>query len=178
MKKLLMLSFAAMILSVTAFAQEKKAESKEPVKEEVYKVGDYCGDFEFVDIDGNKVKLSSFKGKYILVDIWATWCPPCKREIPHLQALEKRMHGRKIVFVSMSTDKNQKIWKEVVQDTNMTGIQLHSNGDWSFSKAMGANTIPHFVLLDKKGKIVDLKMTLRPSSGDEIYNYLMTKRGI
>ena len=124
--------------------------------------------FNYPDVNGKMVSLESLKGKFVYIDLWATWCGPCKQEIPFLQKLEHEYEGKDIHFVSISTDKpgHAEKWKAMVKEKNMGGIQLHANGDQEFAKAYNVEGIPRFILLDKEGKIVDIKAP-RPSS-DEI----------
>lgn len=110
---LILLSF------VTVNAQEKK-ELKE---------GDQAPTFKYLDINGKEVSLSDLKGKYVYIDIWATWCGPCTGELPHLKELEKKMHGKKIVFVSISCDKDKAAWEKMVKEKGLEGVQLHNGGD-------------------------------------------------
>lgn len=87
-------------------------------------VGALSPNFNCTDLSGKKVSLSDFKGKYVYIDIWATWCGPCQREIPHLQKLEEKYHGKDIYFVSISCDNNKKAWENRVR-AGLKGIQLH-----------------------------------------------------
>ena len=144
---LILLSF------VTVNAQEKK-ELKE---------GDQAPTFKYLDINGKEVSLSDLKGKYVYIDVWATWCGPCQYELPHLKELEKKMHGKKIVFVSISCDKDKAAWEKMVKEQGLGGVQLHNGGDREFMTAFGIRGIHRFILLDKEGKIVNPNMT-RPSN--------------
>ena len=144
---LILLSF------VTVNAQEKK-ELKE---------GDQAPTFKYLDINGKEVSLSDLKGKYVYIDVWATWCGPCQYELPHLKELEKKMHGKKIVFVSISCDKDKAAWEKMVKEQGLGGVQLHNGGDREFMTAFAIRGIPRFILLDKEGKIVNPNMT-RPSN--------------
>ena len=124
-------------------------------------VGALSPNFNCTDLSGKKVSLSDFKGKYVYIDIWATWCGPCQREIPHLQKLEEKYHGKDIYFVSISCDKNRKAWENRVR-AGLKGIQLHFvNGD-TFMNDYMIKGIPRFILLDKEGKIISVDMS-RPS---------------
>lgn len=121
--------------------------------------------FKYLDINGKEVSLEDLKGKYVYIDIWATWCGPCCGEIPHLQKLEHQYAGRNIHFVSISCDKDKAAWEAKVKKDNMGGIQLHTGGDNTFLdtyRTLGVTGIPRFILLDKEGKIIDAFMT-RPS---------------
>lgn len=123
---------------------------------------------KFVDYEnfkGGKTSLDDLKGKYVYIDMWATWCQPCKAEIPFLQKVEKQYHNKNIEFVSISTDdkRDYETWKKMVTDMKLTGVQLFSNRDEVFSKAYRVNSIPRFILLDPQGNIVDANAP-RPSS--------------
>lgn len=175
MKKLSLLLialFVAVVAPQVSFAQEKAAENAVVLKD-----GDKCIDFSFTDIKGKKVKLADLKGKYVLIDVWATWCGPCVREIPFLKKLEEKMHGMKIEFVSLSVDQDKAKWEEMVTKEKLGGIQLHFGNDQTFMEAFGIKGIPRFILLDKKGVILKANM-IRPSKETEIYDFLMNLEGI
>ncbi|WCC44673.1 TlpA disulfide reductase family protein [Tenacibaculum finnmarkense] len=114
---------------------------------------------------GGTTSLDDLKGKYVYIDLWATWCNPCKQEIPFLQKVEKKYHGKKIEFVSISVDnaRDYEKWKKMVADKNLSGIQLYAKGDKTFSGAYKVNSIPRFILIDPQGNIVDANAP-RPSN--------------
>lgn len=122
--------------------------------------------FSYKDVHGKVVNLSDFKGKYVYIDVWATWCGPCRQEIPHLQKLEESLKGKKIAFVSLSIDKPEDTdkWKKMVADKQLGGTQLIAENAWdsTFVKDYCIVSIPRFILIDPKGIIVDSD-TLRPS---------------
>ncbi|MBD0836029.1 TlpA family protein disulfide reductase [Aestuariibaculum suncheonense] len=129
----------------------------------------------YENYDGSTTSLSDFKGKYVFIDVWATWCSPCKAEIPFLEALEKEYHGENIVFVSMSVDKqaDKEKWRNMVKDKAMSGVQiLAPNATGSeFTRAYNINAIPRFILIDPQGNIVDFNAP-RPSNKEEIHKLL------
>ena len=118
--------------------------------------------FSYMDMDGKTVSMADLKGKYIYIDVWATWCGPCRGELPSLKELEEKYAGKDIYFVSMSCDKNKKAWENMVKKDELKGIQLHMGTDRSFMDAYLINGIPRFILLDREGKIISANMT-RPS---------------
>lgn len=126
-------------------------------------------DADFYDAQGNVSSISTYKGKVVYIDTWATWCGPCKREIPHLHELEESMKGENVVFLSVSTDKDINAWKNFLQSQHMTGNQLHQSDDpeTSMSKLYNVDSIPRFILVDEEGKIVTANAP-RPSSGEQI----------
>ena len=122
-------------------------------------------DFEAVDVDGKEYSLKDFKGKYVYIDMWATWCAPCKRELPFLKKLEERFAGKDIVFLGLSIDYDKTKWEERVKSGELAGVQLHIGPQSSFKRAYNIDGIPRFILLDKEGKIINNNMS-RPSSED------------
>jgi thiol-disulfide isomerase/thioredoxin len=123
--------------------------------------------FDYVNHKGGKTKLEDFKGKYVYVDVWATWCGPCRAEIPSLKKIEERYHDKNIVFVSISVDtqKDFEKWKTFVTEKNLGGVQVIADKDWNsdFITSFGINSIPRFVLIDPTGKVVQSDAS-RPSS--------------
>ena len=123
----------------------------------------------YENFKGGKTSLADLKGTYVYVDIWATWCGPCKREIPFLKEVEKEYRGKNIEFVSISVDKakDHATWKKMVEEKELTGIQLFAENDWNsnFVKGYKINGIPRFILIDPAGKIVSPDAP-RPSSDD------------
>jgi thiol-disulfide isomerase/thioredoxin len=125
--------------------------------------------FEGSTPDGKKVSLKDFKGKVVLVDVWATWCGPCRAEIPSLKKLEEEMKGKDVVFISYSVDKMTDLakWKKMVSDEELGGVQLI--GDSAFQSSICTDYkitgIPRFMVFDKNGNIVSVDAP-RPSNPD------------
>ncbi len=130
----------------------------------------------YENINGKKTSLKDLKGKYVYVDVWATWCGPCKAEIPSLKELEKQYHGKNIEFVSISVDNgrgypdnsveaSKEGWKKMIAEKEMKGVQLFSDKAWEsdFVKGYGIRGIPRFILIDDKGNVIDANAP-RPSS--------------
>lgn len=115
-------------------------------------------DFGGKDIKGKEHKLSDYKGNLVYVDVWATWCGPCKAQIPALKDLEKKYHGKPIIFLSISVDKQKdhKKWSNFVKEKGLKGVQLIADKafDSPVVKSYGINSIPRFMLIDKKGNII------------------------
>lgn len=125
--------------------------------------------FSFENHKGGLTKLEDFKGKYVYVDVWATWCAPCRAEIPFLKKIEEKYHGKNIEFLSISIDtkKDYEKWKKFVTDKELGGVQLFADNDWNseFIKAFGINSIPRFLLIDPDGNVLNANAD-RPSSED------------
>ncbi|WP_299017709.1 TlpA disulfide reductase family protein [uncultured Polaribacter sp.] len=120
---------------------------------------------DYVDFKGGKKSLDSFKGKYVYIDVWATWCGPCIQQIPFLKQIEEEYKGKNIEFVSISTDESrrsggsweaaEKKWRDFVKAKQLGGVQLWSGEDYSFQQAYQITGIPRFILIDPNGNIVD-----------------------
>ncbi|GAA4808661.1 TlpA disulfide reductase family protein [Litoribaculum gwangyangense] len=134
----------------------------------------------YINYKGGTTSLSDLKGKYVYVDVWATWCGPCKVEIPSLKELEKDYHGKNIHFVSLSVDDGRGYraetqeaaaalakegWKKMISEKKLGGIQLLSPNGWQddFIQDYKINGIPRFILIDTEGNIVNPDAP-RPSS--------------
>ncbi|SNR17536.1 TlpA family protein disulfide reductase [Tenacibaculum jejuense] len=107
---------------------------------------------------GGTTSLADLKGKYVYIDLWATWCQPCKAEIPFLKKVEEKYSGKNIAFVSISIDAkaDHDTWKKMVKDEELGGIQLMADKDWQskFVLDYQVQGIPHFILIDPEGNIV------------------------
>lgn len=108
--------------------------------------------------EGGKNSLKDYRGSYVYIDVWATWCVPCIYEIPYLKKLEKQYEDKDITFISLSVNKpkNEDKWRKMIEDKELDGIQLLAqNGMKSeFIRDYGINGIPRFILLDKEGKVI------------------------
>lgn len=131
-------------------------------KWEKLKAGAPSPTFSCPDINGKTVSLADLKGKFVYIDVWATWCGPCRGELPHLKTLEEKYADKDIYFVSLSCDKNKKAWEDMVKKDEMKGIQLHLGVESPFMDDYLINGIPRFILLDRNGDIISANMT-RPS---------------
>ena len=111
--------------------------------------------FSFKDITGKKVSLSDFKGKVILLDFWATWCVPCKKEIPGFIDLQKKFGDRGLQIVGVSVDDSQKLAKEYATSMKMNYPVLLAEGREDILKAYDPiPSIPVSIIIDRGGRIV------------------------
>ena len=124
---------------------------------------------EFQDYEnyaGGTTSLKDFRGKFVYIDVWATWCGPCRYEIPYLKELEKEYHDKNIQFVSISVDTERSInlWRTTIEKDNLGGVQLLAPNDFKskFVQDYLITGIPRFILIDPEGKIVSYNAP-RPS---------------
>ncbi|HOJ37355.1 MAG TPA: TlpA disulfide reductase family protein [Ignavibacteriales bacterium] len=112
-------------------------------------------DFEIYGTDGKVIKLSNYKNKVVLIDFWATWCPPCRKSIPDLIALKNEMKDKDFEIIGISLDQQTK--PDVVPFIKNNGINYpvgYYNKD-VINKFGGVEAIPTIFLVDKKGNVVD-----------------------
>lgn len=139
----------------------------EAVGTKLYKTraGGVAADFTYPDVNGKQVSLSDFKGKVVLIDVWATWCAPCRGEIPHLKKLEEEMKGMDVVFLGVSVDeaRNKQKWLDFIEQEKLGGIQVFASGWSKITKDYKINGIPRFIVIDRKGNVVSFDAP-RPSN--------------
>jgi len=125
--------------------------------------GNPAPEFAYPDKDGEMVRLEEFEGKHVYLDIWATWCGPCVREIPKLKELHEK-YGEDIAFVSVSVDPDKEKWSEFLKEKNLRGYQLYSgkNFESEIINDYMVQGIPRFVMIDQEGKIINVDAP-RPS---------------
>ncbi len=138
--------------------------------------GNLAPDFTFKDVKGKEVSLRDFRGKIVYLDFWATWCGPCRREIPPAKELEASLKGKDVVFLAVSLDESDKSWKDMIKKQELPGIHLLSPGGFDSNAAQlyRVEGIPRYYLIDRNGLIVDNDAP-RPSDGakDAIEKELM-----
>ncbi len=133
--------------------------------------------FDYENFKGGRTTLENLRGKYVYIDVWATWCAPCIKEIPSLKKIEKKYESKNIKFVSISVDQKQSNdkWKAMIQEKELGGIQLFSDNAMqsTFITKYNIKGIPRFILIDPAGKIVDANAP-RPSHPEliELFNTL------
>jgi thiol-disulfide isomerase/thioredoxin len=141
-------------------SESKNMEAQFDVVMKMSKInGSVATTFNYVNAAGEKTKLEDLRGKYVYIDVWATWCGPCRGEIPSLARVEEKYKGKNIAFVSISVDEDKDFdkWKKFVTDKQLGGIQLFADKNWNseFITSFGINSIPRFILIDPKGIVLN-----------------------
>ncbi|WP_299664641.1 TlpA disulfide reductase family protein [uncultured Polaribacter sp.] len=116
-------------------------------------IGAQAPEFSLPNIRGKKISLSDKKGKIVLLDFWASWCIPCRKEIPHLKKIHKKYKDRGFETVSISTDKKELDWRNAVKEEAMPWDQLLDNEN-DASKKYHIISIPQLFILDENGFII------------------------
>ena len=121
-----------------------------------FKEGSMMPKFELPDQTGKMVSLEKFKGKYVLIDFWASWCGPCLREMPNVVKLYKECKGANFEIIGISLDNNKEAWLDAIKKNNMKWIQLCDFKAWMSTpaKKCGVKAIPQTILVDPTGKVI------------------------
>ena len=119
-------------------------------------IGTKAQEFTATSIDGKDISLSSFKGKYVLLDFWASWCNPCRQENPNVVKAYAQFKDKNFTVLSFSLDDNKDAWQQAVANDKLTWTQVSDLKGWSSSVAnqYGIQSIPSNFLLDPDGKII------------------------
>ncbi len=152
---------AALLEQIPANFQKDETIAK--IKEQTEKqkktaVGQTFIDFEMKTPEGKAIKLSDYvgHGKVVLVDFWASWCGPCRREMPNMVEAYAKYKGKNFEIVGVSLDQDGDAWKEAIKQMNMTWPQMSDLKFWQSEAAQlyAVNSIPHTMLIDGNGTIL------------------------
>ena len=112
--------------------------------------------FNVIDSKSQELTNETFKGKYLLIDFWASWCGPCREETPYLVKVYKKFAGKGLEIISISSDTNKEKWKDAIKKDKMSWLQVFDlkGPDSKIGKDYGVRFIPANFLIDKQGKIV------------------------
>lgn len=118
--------------------------------------GAVAPDFAQDDPDGKPINLSDFRGKYVLVDFWASWCGPCRKENPHVLKLYNKYHDMGFEILGVSLDKKKEPWVKAIEKDKLPWNHVSDLKGWSneVSNMYGVKSIPHTILLDQEGRII------------------------
>jgi peroxiredoxin len=138
------------------------------------RLGMEAPEIDLPDPNGKNIKLSSLRGKIVLIDFWASWCGPCRKEMPAVVAAYKKYKSKGFEIYGVSLDKTKDAWVEAIKKDGITWLQVSDLQFWNCvaSKAYNVQSIPFTVLVDKEGKIIakDLRGPALDAKLNEILN--------
>jgi peroxiredoxin len=124
------------------------------------KTGDKAPEIKLPGLEGDSISLSSFKGKVVLVDFWASWCVPCRKNNPSLVRLYEKFGKNGFEIFGVSIDNFKSDWKKAIQKDKISWIQVYDKKGWYAQSTLdyGIEAIPSSFLLDKEGKIQGINL--------------------
>ena len=120
-------------------------------------VGAVAPDFELKDTSGKMIKLSSFRGKYVLVDFWASWCGPCRKALPLVKKANEEFKNKGLQVIGVSVDKKTKDWEKALEEEKLPYLQLH-DPDGITGKLYNYDGIPFIILISPEGIILEKEL--------------------
>lgn len=109
-------------------------------------------DAAFIGDDGREMTLAEFEGKYVVLNFWATWCAPCRKEMPHLSALQTRMGSETFEVVTIATGRNPRpAMERFLKEIGVDNLPLHTDPRQTLARNMGVLGLPATVILDPEG---------------------------
>jgi peroxiredoxin len=110
----------------------------------------FAPDFKVKTLTGEQVSLQQFAGKVLVMDFWATWCPPCRASVGELKDLTKKYPADKLVLISVSADKDDGAWRDFIEKKHMSWLQ-YRDSDHQLVDAFGINGFPTYLVIDGEG---------------------------
>ena len=144
-------------LAATAFAQKTEKDLDAQYATALLKPGTPAPNFTLRTLDGKTLSLAQYRGRYVVLDFWASWCGDCRRDIPNIQRLYKEYGARGVAFVGVSFDTDTAAWRKAVGKYNIEYPQvseLKKMRETAIAKAYGLNWIPSMYLIDPDGFVV------------------------
>lgn len=124
------------------------------LQQRVVSVGDSAPDFQITADDGKKISRSDFGGRLLVLNFWATWCPPCIQEMPSLDAFQQRMRGKGVVVLGISVDKNERSYREFLRRAKVSFITAR-DPEAEISSSYGTFKYPETYVIDREGKVLE-----------------------
>ncbi|HEV2687064.1 MAG TPA: TlpA disulfide reductase family protein [Bryobacteraceae bacterium] len=148
------------------------------MQEHIVGVGDTAPNFTVRADNGMQISRKNFGGKVLVLNFWATWCPPCVQEIPSLNEFQKMMAGSGVVVLGVSVDHNEKLYQNMLKKFDVTFPTMR-DPDEKYSYLYGTYKVPETYIIDRNGKVVhkyiglpDVDGVPRPWTDPQIVNYV------
>ncbi|RZS96859.1 TlpA family protein disulfide reductase [Cecembia calidifontis] len=134
---------------------------------------DYQG--AFLDMEGNRVILEEYRGKTVFINLWATWCPPCRAEMPHIESLYKKVSGQEnLEFLMIALDKEFEKSKDFIDKKGFTFPVVHAS--YGLNDALQSQSIPTTLVIDPNGEIVFYQEGMSNFDTQEFRDFLINQK--
>jgi thiol-disulfide isomerase/thioredoxin len=134
---------------------------------------DYLG--SFLDLEGNRVDLEDYKGKTVFINLWATWCPPCRAEMPHIESLYKKVSEQEnLEFLMIALDKEFEKSKDFIDKKGFTFPVVHAS--YGLNNALQSQSIPTTLVVDPNGEIVFYQEGMSNFDTQEFREFLINQK--
>jgi cytochrome c biogenesis protein CcmG/thiol:disulfide interchange protein DsbE len=125
-----------------------------PLHETIVQVGDRAPDFSIKADNGRTYTQANFGGKLLVLNFWATWCPPCREELPSLDALQRTLGGKGLVVLAVSVDKDEKVYRDFLA-ANKVAITTARDASQDINREYGTVQFPESYIIDQNGRVVE-----------------------
>ena len=146
---IVIVALVAFVGSIVRFSLMEKPQIKEKV---AIKEGTIAPSFTLKDLTGKEVSLADYRGKLVIIDFWATWCPPCRKELPHIQKVYDKYKDKEVIVLAITSESNIEKVKDFIEEGDYT-FPILIDGRREANSAYGIRAIPMLFVLDKEGKI-------------------------
>jgi len=136
-------------------------------QERIVLVGDRAPDFKIVTDGGRSITRSNFGGRLLVLNFWATWCPPCIEEMPSLNEFQRRLASQGVVVLGVSVDKSEKVYREFLRKANVS-FQTARDPEADISAEYGTFKFPETYVIDSKGRVVQKHIGARNWSDEQL----------
>lgn len=157
-----------------AFVKKKYLEVYDQFSSDTAYVGKSAYNFSLPDSTGRMVSMKDFKGKVVFIDVWATWCGPCREQFPYLKEVEADYKNNPgIVFMGISIDraKDRQKWLNMIKTEDLHGVQLFDDMGKTFANKYEISSIPRFLLISREGKWIEVRCP-RPQAKEDLKKYI------
>ncbi len=172
------LFITALCCSFSSFADHEKSEPSDGTVASFIDVSpaSYLTPVNFFDRDGKAVNFADFKGKVLLVNLWATWCGPCLRELPALQRLSNKLAGTDFKLLAISIDKeksNQEIYS-FYQQLNITSLGLYIDKEQNLGEILPTDVVPASFIINRQGEVVSYMRSFADWDAKEATDFMLS----
>lgn len=156
MKRFLLILALGLLAATASHAQNAEEDPDVLYASEIIRPGKAAPDFRLNGLDGKAVNLHDFRGRYVVLVFWASWCPDCRAEVPELKAMYEKYAPEMVQFLNISFDRTEDKWKEYVAEEALPGVHVFDPAgkkESAVCEAYGVKWIPSLILVGPDGRV-------------------------